>query len=225
VFAGAVALLPTAGIAQEQARTPSVFVGGVVDMDRLAYAGVSVPIAGASNPQGLAVRVIVAEDDSEYDASGVRIHSKQTRADLSALYQASGDWGYFDAGVGAVYANTRLSPPDPGNRQAGGRWEPVVSLSGQSAGNAPWAVSGYGSYAFTSHDSYVRADLTRALSPRVRLGVEASYDGATRSHRERGGVVLAFQPAPEWQLKAGVGGARSTLRSSPYLSLSLNRSF
>lgn len=202
---------------------PTVFGGAGIGADRLTYAGVTVPLTGGG-PRGFALRGIVSASENKYRSGDIRIKSEQVRGEAAVLYQASGAWGYFDAGVGARYVDTDLSPDDPGNPNRGGQWDPVVSVSGESSSANPWQVAGFASYGFESEEYYARAELTRAVTPYVRLGAEAAFDGDPQYDRQRAGVVVAFGKA-DMQLRFSVGAADSKARDGAYATIGFRRSF
>ena len=211
------------GAAAAQPR-PTVFGGVGLGADRLAFVGATVPVGTARGSQGLALRGIVSGSQNRYDGAGGRVKSEQGRAEAALLYQRWGGWGYFDAGVGGRYTDTDLSPDDPGNPNRGSQWDPMVSVSGESARANPWQVAGFASYGFSSEDYYVRGELTRAVGGGLRLGVEAIFDGDPNYDRRRAGVVAAFGGA-DWQLRLAVGGADSRARDGAYGSVGVRRSF
>lgn len=203
---------------------PTVFGGVGVGADRLAYAGVTVPFSTA-NAGGLAVRAIISGSENKYRGAGVTVESEEIRGEAALLYQRSGPWGYFDVGAGARYTDTDLSPDDPGNPNRGGQWDPIVSMSGESSGGDPWQVAGFASYGFESEEYFARAELTRAVTPFVRLGAEAVFDGDPNYDRRRAGAVLAFGRS-DWQVRVAVGGAESKgAKDGTYGSVGFRRSF
>lgn len=203
---------------------PTVFGGVGVGADRLAFAGVTVPVARMSGEGGLAVRGIVSGSDNRYDGPTGRVKSEQVRGEAALLYQRWGPWGYFDAGVGARYTDTDLSPDDPGNPNRGSQWDPMVSISGETTPARAWQVGGFASYGFNSEDYYVRAEVTRAVGPGFRLGVEAILDGDPNYDRQRAGAVAAFGGG-DWQIRFAAGAADSKARDGAYGSVSLRRTF
>jgi hypothetical protein len=201
---------------------PTVFGGGTFGSDELAYLGVTVPLNTTGT--GLALRGIASGSRYDYRSEGLKIEGRQARGDVSLLAQTSSANLYADAGVGARYVDTHLSPRDPANPRHGGRWEAAVSGSVQ-ARTDPWRVTGFASYGFDQRDYFVRADLSRAVTRTVRLGVETLLDGDRTYDRRRLGVLAAFSTAPNWEVQVSVGGADSNARSGAYGGLSFRRTF
>jgi hypothetical protein len=202
----------------------TVFGGAILGHDRLVYAGVTVPLHAVQNDQTWAVRGTLSAGDNNYIAAIGKITEKQVRADLSALYQVFGSWGYVDAGLGARYVNTRLSPRDPGNRERGAQWEPVASASGQRS-EGPWRVSGFGSYGFRVRDYYVRGDVSRTVTPMLRLGAEAIFDGDRNDDRQRFGPLLIVTPSRDFELQLSAGASHSNVRDGAYAAIGFRHSF
>lgn len=198
----------------------TVFGGAGVGADEMAYLGATVPVGGS----GFALRGIVSTSQYKYRSAGTRITSDQVQGEVSALYQRAGPNGYFDLGVGARYTDTDLSPGDPGNRSQGDEWDVVLSMSGQTA-PGPWRAAGFASYAVDSEDYYVRAELTRAVRPSVRLGLEAVLDGDPNYDRRRAGVLLGVSTSPRWEAHIAVGASDSKARDGAYASIGFRRSF
>lgn len=202
----------------------TAFGGAILGHDRLIYAGVTVPLHAVQNDQAWAVRGMVSAGDNSYVAGIGKIKEKQVRADLSALYQVFGAWGYVDAGLGVRYVDTRLSPRDPGNRENGAQWEPVASASGQRI-EGPWRVSGFGSYGFRVRDYYVRGDVSRAVTPMLRLGAEAIFDGDRNDDRQRFGPLLIVAPSRGFEVQLSAGASHSKDRDGAYAAIGFRRSF
>lgn len=221
-FAAAAALVCPAAPSAEASGT--VFGGVSAGNDRIAYLGVSTPLPGSSVGRGWAVRGIVGAGEYKYVAAVGRVSGKETRGDLSLLYQVSDANNYFDVGVGGRYVHTHLSPRDPGNRRQGGRWEAVASASGQQSAG-PWQASEFASYGFRDHDYFVRGDVTHAIAPALRLGVEAQADGARDYSRRAAGAVLAVSPTPRWEVKLSGGVTDQAHRSGGYGAISFRTSF
>lgn len=213
----------TCGGAGAQPR-PTVFGGVGLGADELAYAGLTLPLASTGPGGGVALRTMVSRSINDYRSAGRRIESEQRRGEASLLYQAFGRWGYVDAGLGARYTDTDLTPQDLGNPNRGGRWDPVVSLSGESSPDRPWQTAGYAAYGFKSEDYYARAELTRAVRPSLRLGAEVILDGDPNYDRRRVGAVLAIGRSG-WQVRAAVGAADSDAKDGAYGSIGFRRSF
>jgi hypothetical protein len=202
----------------------SVFGGATLGDDREAYLGVSAPLPGGRVGAGPALRLIGGASEYRYNAAVGRVRGRETRADLSLLWQVSDARNYFDAGVGGRYVHTRLRPADPASNRAGGRWEPVISASGQHALD-PWAMSEFASYGFRDHDYFVRGDVTYKIAPAWGLGVEAQADGARDYSRWRGGLVAALGLASGWRVKLSGGITDQDGHTGGYGGLSFQAGF
>jgi hypothetical protein len=138
----------------------SIFAGGSVGEDRSAFLGGSIALPGATLGHGPAARAILSGGDYHYDSGGQEIKGDYGAADLALLYQFSGAWGYANIGGGAHYADTDLSPNDPGNQRQGSHWDAMVTADG-ARNMGDFRATAFGSYVFDVEDYYVRADLTR----------------------------------------------------------------
>lgn len=202
---------------------PTVFGGVTFGSDELAYLGMTAPL----NPTGtgLALRGIVSGSKYDYRSADVKIDGRQVRGDLSLLLQSSSANLYADAGVGVRYVDTHLSPSDPANRDADrGSWEAAVSASVQATQDA-WRVTGFASYGFDQRDYFVRGDVSRAVAPAVRLGLETLFDGDRTYDRRRLGVLAAYSTSPNWEVQISVGAADSSTRNGAYGGMSFRRTF
>lgn len=217
----AAALTATGAAAQAQG---TVFAGGAFGADRTAYAGVAAPVPGSRIGHGWAVRAIVSATEYDYRSGGTKISGEEVRAELSALLQRSGSWGYIDAGLGARYVDIRLSPADPGNPRRGDHWDAAVSVSGEGIAD-PWRVTGFAAYGLDFEDYYVRADVTRAVTPSVRLGVEAVANGDPAYDQQRLGAVVAYAPGSDWEIQFAVGASESNARDGAYGAVGFRRTF
>jgi hypothetical protein len=216
-------LLATAALAASSggaSAQPTVFGGVSFGSDELAYLGATVPLN--STGTGLALRGIASGSEYSYVSNGVKIDGRQVRGDVSLLAQTSTANTYADAGVGVRYVDTHLSPDDPFN-PGRGRWEAAVSASFQATGD-PWRVTGFGSYGFDQHDYFIRGDVTRAVTPRIRLGAEALFDGDRTYDRRRIGAVAAYSTSPKWEVQVSVGAAEDH-RNGAYGGVSFRRTF
>ncbi len=227
VALGAVALLsgliPVAAQAREQG---VVYAGGLVSDDHSASVGATIAAPGGRLGQGWAFRVSVNGGDYSYDSGPLNIDADYRGADVAVVYQWSGDWGYGNLALGGRYADTDLSPADPGNRRGGSNWDVALTVDGQRR-FGPWAVTGYASYGFDLEEYYVRADLTRKVSPSVALGVEIGAEGDSGDYsRQVLGAVARFEsPNRPWAVKLAAGVRDGDDDNSAYGAITVSRTF
>ena len=202
---------------------PTLFGGGVLARDESGYLGATVPFAALGDHSSLAVRATLSASRYEYASDTLgRVSGRETRGDISLLYQLAYPDAYVDAGLGARLVHTGLSPNDPGNPRRGDKTELAASLSGQRTFDA-WRLAGFGSYGFTIHDYYARAELTRAVTPKLRLGGEITAEGDRTYDRRRYGVLLAVSTDPAWEIQFSAGAQDQRHRSGGYAAISFRR--
>lgn len=219
---GGVALSATPGVA---APRPTVFGGGVLARDDSGYLGATVPFVSLGGASSLAVRATISASRYAYTSDTLgRIDGRETRGDVSLLYQLAYPDAYVDAGIGVRLVHTGLSPNDPGNSRRGDETEAVASASGQRTLQA-WRVAGFASYGFKIRDYYARAELTRAIAPKLRLGGELTAEGDRTYDRVRYGALLAVTGDPNWEIQFSAGAQEQTHRSGGYAGIAFRRSF
>lgn len=223
-----IALLTGAAIsisapASGQERT-TVFGGVNFGEDEGAYLGATFTPPGGRIGQGWGLRTTVSGSQYEYETNGVEISGEEVRAEAAILHQWSGAWGYVDVGVGARYVNTELSPQDPGNERGGVQWSPTLSATAQRVAG-PWRLEGFASTGLGDEDYFVRGEVTRAVGPTVRLGVEAAMDGDPNYERQRVGAVVSFAPAETWEVQFVAGALYGDNDDGAYGGISFSRRF
>jgi hypothetical protein len=201
----------------------SIFAGGSVGEDRSAFLGGSIALPGATLGHGPAARAILSGGDYHYDSGGQEIKGDYGAADLALLYQFSGAWGYANIGGGAHYADTDLSPNDPGNQRQGSHWDAMVTADG-ARNMGDFRATAFGSYVFDVEDYYVRADLTRALGA-TRLGVEGVVLGDPSYQRRMVGLVVGYAPVSSWEIRLSAGYSDSDTHNGGYAALLFSRAF
>lgn len=202
------------------------FGGGVVSKSPSATAGVLVALPGSTLGDGPAVRAVVSHSEFRYVAgSGAAIKGRSQSVTLSAVQQFSGGWGYFNLAAGAARHNVRLTPNDPFNRNRGSRWVAVVGGEGVANLDKDWRLGASASYRTRIKEYYVSADLTRAVSDKVRLGVEGVGQGDPSYKRRMYGAVVSYAPTPKWQLRLSGGANIEAGKNGPYGALSISRVF
>lgn len=221
IFAGAAFTISPAAIAQEKG---VVFAGGSVGEASATFAGAVVALPGADLGRGLAVRVVAGRSNYRYDAGTVTVRGRADTASLSAVQQWSGSWGYANLSGGVAYHDTRLTPGDPNNRNAGERWNSLVGIDG-AYGVGDWQTAVIGSYGFDIREYFARADVTHRVGRMVRLGLEAAAQGDPSYERQQYGAVVAYAPTPKWQVRLSGGLNVEASRRRGYAALSLSRTF
>lgn len=212
-----------AGAASSQDR-PSAFAGGFIADDYFVYLGGSVPLPGAQPDRGWAIRGIGSLGGYDYRRGTTDIEADYANVELALVHQRSGPWGWLNLAAGPRYSDTDLSQPDPINPREGQQWDAIVSADGARV-MGDWRALGYASYAFDIEDFYVRGELTRAIRPRIRVGVEAVAEGDPTYDRQALGVVAVFAPMDRTEFRISLGGRAGDRSSDTYLSVGASRSF
>ena len=203
---------------------PQIFVGGQTDFASFGYVGGSVPVF-----DGFGVRASGFAGTYQYDGGPTgptgRVRGDFSGADLEVIYQYTNANTWVNAGVGASYIDTQLTPFDPGNRRHGGQTEAIFTLDGGHVWG-PWRVDGYGSYGELLDDYSVRGSLTHTLSRLWRAGLESSADGDPTYDEERVGPLAALRIGPSSEAAISAGVAHQSGRGDGgYVRLAFNHSF
>lgn len=219
---GAAALSAAPSLA---APRPTFYGGGVLARDDSGYLGATVPFVSLDEASSLAVAATLSASRYAYASTALgRVRGQETRCDVSLLYQLAYPDSYLEAGVGVRLVHTGLSPDDPGNTRRGDRTEAAVSLAGQH-GFGAWRLAGYGSYGVSVRDYYARAELTRAVSPMLRLGGEITAEGDRTYDRRRYGLLLAASRDSAWEVQLSAGAQDQAHRSGGYAAIGFRRAF
>ena len=215
---GVAAMCPTSLRADP---APQIFVGGQTDFATFGYVGGSVPVF-----DGFGVRASGFDGTYQYNGGPTgRVRGDFSGADLQVIYQYTNANTWVNAGVGASYIDTRLTPFDPGNRRHGGQTEALFSLDGGHVWG-PWRVDGYGSYGELLDDYSVRGSLTHTLSRLWRAGLESSADGDPTYTEERVGPLAALRIGASSEALISAGVAHQSGRGDGgYVRLAFKHSF
>ncbi len=216
-------LVPVTAQARERG---VVYASGVVSDDHSASVGATIAAPGGRLGQGWAFRFGVYGGDYSYDSGPFTVDADYLGAEAALVYQWSGDWGYGNVALGPRYANTDLSPSDPGNRREGSQWDVALTVDG-SRKFGPWAVTGYASYGFDLEEYYARADLTYQLTPALALGVEIGAEGDNEDYSREvlGAVARIHEDGQPWAVKLSAGVRDGDDDSSAYGAVTLSRTF
>jgi hypothetical protein len=200
--------------------------GGGSAYNYYAYTGLIAPLLGSDLGNGFVQRYWVDVLGYRYEAnSQVDANALGVEAALGYQKKFPSGWGalYF----GGRYANTWLSPYDPGNRNGGGHVWAKVQAEAETDLTQSWKVNGIASYIFLASDYWVRGRLMHRLNNGLYTGPEAIIQGdPSYKAWQFGWVLTGFEPFPKSNLgvKAGV---RITERVGPdgYVGVELTKAF
>jgi hypothetical protein len=217
----------TGFVAQVHAADVGVaFLSGTAAKTPSYTAGVVVALPGALLGNGLAVGAVVSRSEySSSTGSGTTVTGRSDSVTLSARFQSSGTWGYATVGAGGAYHHTRLRPDDPSNPNRGSRRTALVGGDGVLNLGRQWQLGAQGDYRFSIDEYYSQADLTRAVSRKVRLGIEGLAQGDPTYERRQYGVVMSWSPSPPWGIRLSGGNRVEKNHSAAYGALSISRVF
>lgn len=201
-----------------------VFAGGTIAPSSSAYVGTSVALPGGALGRGPALRVVGSWSEFNYTSGATSIDGRSAGIAVAGVYQWSGSWGYANISAGVAYRDTDLSPDDPGNPNRGTQWDGVVGVDGmRNLGD--WRVGGLASYGFNLEEYYARLELTRAVSGTLRLGAEGVAQGDPNFERQQLGALVAFAPAPRWEVRLSAGAFFEDTGDGAYGAVALSRTF
>ena len=189
----------------------AVFTGGDFDQNDSGYLGAQIAAAKLRGGATVQVRAVATGGVYAYRRDGRMIDGWFVGAQVGPMMQWAGADGYFEAGVGARYVDTRLSPRDPQNRRRGGVFDALLSVDGQRR-SAAWTATGYAEYGTGIEDYLVRASVTRDVAPRWRVGPEVILQGDPTYDRQRGGVLFGWRRSASSEIQFSVGGGRQSGR-------------
>jgi hypothetical protein len=224
------ALLPALAIlwsGAAQAEDRGVFyAGGTVSDGVSGYAGTVVALPGERLGEGLALRGGVNGGTYRYRTDGTRISAEYAGAEIAAVYQLSGPWGWANVSAGPRVTDTSLKPNDPGNRLRGTRYDLAVQTDG-ATGNA-WRLRWFGSLGVFDETYIAQAGLGRLVDRdnSIRLGVEAAILGDPSYTSGSAGVFGEKALGNGWEARLSGGFSEQAGRSArPYASIAVSRVF
>jgi hypothetical protein len=205
ISAAAIGLFLLAKPIVVRADNVEVFAGAQADFANYVFAGASVALPGQSIGDGFAFRGYIDAGGYDYVRRDIGlVRANFTGEELDAVYGLTHKHFWSDVGVGINATYTGLSPYDPKNYLAGHQTELRLSLDGGSAGG-PWRADWLGYYGTRLYDYDASIDVTHAISPNWRLGVEFAGEGNPSYHLNQIGPFagLSFGPRSELQLSTG----------------------
>jgi hypothetical protein len=200
--------------------------GGGSAYNYYVYTGLVAPILGNNLGNGFVQRYWVDVLGYKYEAN-TQIDANAVGLEAALGYQKAFSRGWGALYLGGRYANTWLSPYDPGNRNGGGHVWLKVQAEGETDLSQTWKVNGIASYIFSVSDYWVRGRLLYRLNNGLYTGPEAITQGDPSYKAWQFGWVLnGFEPFPKAKLgiKAGV---RITEKVGPdgYVGIELTKLF
>lgn len=228
VLISALALMSCIGSAPANAEPLRgvMYAGGTVSESLSGYAGGILSLPGAQLGDGLGLKAGVAAGRYEYDASGTRIVGKYASTDVALVLQNSGQWGWANISAGPHYADTSLSPNDPGNRLRGSRWDLALQTDGALDGKN-WRLGWYGSIGAFDEAYQARLQLGRRVGIKdIRLGVEAGIQGDPSYRKGFGGIFASKPVGNHFEIMISAGATAQAGRGSRgYGAIGLSKLF
>jgi Cellulose biosynthesis protein BcsS len=157
-----------------------------------AYAGAILPLPGNTLGSGFGVRLWTDYLAYSYKSGTATIDASAWGGEIAGVYQFSGSWGWTNLSAGARYRDTSLSPNDPGNRARGAHVYATVQLDGGYNIDAAWRARWTAGYTATLNGYFVQPAIDRAISDRLRLGIDATFMGDRTYKQVAGGVNLSI---------------------------------
>jgi hypothetical protein len=157
-----------------------------------AFAGAIVPLPGNTLGSGFAARLWGDYLTYHYNSGGTKIDASGWGGEIAGVYQFSGAWGWSNLSLGARYRDTHLSPDDLGNRARGSHVYLTVQGDGGYNIDSFWQLRGIASYTSTVTGYFVQPTIDRAISDRLRLGLDATFQGDQSYRQISGGANLTI---------------------------------
>ena len=157
--------------------------------------GVIIPLPGYILGHGWAQRYWLDNYTYSYNSGPTRIDAAVWGAEAMLGYQASKPGLSGAAYLGVRYANTDLTPADPGNSASGNQLRLKGQLEGGAAFSEQWRGEGIAAYTFGQNGYWTRARLLRSLASTKFIGPELILQGDPTYNAEKVGLVYGgLQP-------------------------------
>jgi hypothetical protein len=151
--------------------------------------GVIIPLPGYMLGHGWVQRYWIDRYTYSYQSGVGQIDAGVWGAEGMLGYQASKSRLYGAAYIGLRYANTDLSPDDPGNEARGGQLRLRGQLEGTAEFSERWRGEGIAAYTFGLNGYWTRARLLRSLSESRFIGPELILQGDPTYNAQKIGIV------------------------------------
>lgn len=190
------------------AEVRELFIGGEgASTQAYAYVGALAPWADSSGRW--ATRYWFDAQRYEYDSNGRTIVGKVVGFSPAVVRTFSFANGYLAVSAGVRFADTRLSPDDPGNEQRGFKASLPLQIDGQLRVNST-TLSGIasGEPDIGSYWARARAVGDRLLGP-LALGIEVIAKGSDEYSARQAGLLVGGD-----RVRVKFGGSRQDGRST-----------
>jgi hypothetical protein len=170
-----------------------------------AFIGTIIPLPGNALGSGWGVRLWGDYLAYDYASGPNTIEASGWGGEVSGVYQFSGAWGWSNLSLGARYRDTALSPDDPGNRARGAHVHLTVQADGGYNIDAFWRLRGIANYTSSIDGYYLQPAIDRSVSGRVRLGIDATFQGDKSYKQFSAGanLTLTIDSIHSFGLRAG----------------------
>jgi len=143
-----------------------------------AYLGTVLPLSGQHLGQGFVQRYWLDYVTYRYEKTPQQdIDAKVVGGEAALGYQQSSAGSWWGAYLGARYADTRLSPRDPDNRNEGRQWHAKLQLEGETELGGGWRINGIASHLIGDSSYWARLRLQTVLSNHWHAGPEVIVQG------------------------------------------------
>lgn len=181
----------------------------------------TLPLLDGRVGQGPGIRLSGDFLDYTYQGGAGEITATGWGGALAGVYQFSGGWGWSNLSAGLSYRDTRLSQPDPNNKERGAREYFNMQADGGYNLDPDWRVRGLGSFTPAITGYLVQAGLDRAVWSDLRLGISTMFQGDRYYHQASAGVTGYFQLANGLELDPAIGVSHANGQTEPYGGLTL----
>ena len=151
--------------------------------------GVLIPLPSYMLGHGWVQRYWVDHYTYSYQSGAQQIDASVLGAEGMLGYQASKPGLYGAAYLGLRYANTDLSPDDPGNAARGDQLRLRGQLEGTAEFSQRWRGEGIVAYTFGLNSYWTRARLLRGLPESKFIGPELILQGDPTYNAQKIGLV------------------------------------
>jgi hypothetical protein len=211
------ALLYGAVITPASAQSGIALAGMEVSRDdQYAYLGAVLPLPGQRIGNGFVQRYWIDYIGYRYQQSALQdIDARVVGGEAALGFQKAQSGSWWGAYLGARYANTRLSPDDPGNEDRGARWRAKLQIEGETRLAGNWRINGILSHQIGNDDYWGRVRLQTTLRNAWHVGPEFVAQGGSNYSAQKLGAYVGniWLGGSALTLKAGVNNPEDFSRS------------
>jgi hypothetical protein len=169
--------------------------------NQYAYLGTVLPLPGEKLGQGLVQRYWLDYVAYRYEKTPAQlIDAKIAGAEAALGYQHGGAGGWWGTYLGVRFADTRLSPDDPGNQDRGRHWRAKLQLEGETEVAPAWRVNGIVSHLLGDDNYWMRVRVQTTLVSQRFVGPEFIAQGAPNYRAYKIGAFVG-------NIRVGAGSA------------------